>query len=70
MIQAGLRGIGEKLELPPAADLNLYQAGRDTLSRFRRLPQDRAAAVQAAEESEFIRAVVPAAVAAEYYKGR
>lgn len=70
VIQAGLRGIGEKLELPPAADLNLYQAGRDTLSRFRRLPQDRAAAVQAAKESEFIRAVVPAAVAAEYYKGR
>lgn len=68
MIQAGLRGIGEALELPPAADLNLYQADREALARFRLLPQDRAAAIEAARSSAFIRASVPAAVAAEYFK--
>ena len=68
MIRAGLRGIGENLELPPAADLNLYQADKATLARFKLLPQDRAAAIEAARSSEFIRASVPEMVAEEYFK--
>ena len=69
MIQAGLRGMEQNLELPPAADLNLYQADSASLSRFQPLPQDREAAVTAARSSEFIARAVPEAVAEEYFKG-
>ena len=69
MIQAGLRGMEQNLELPPAADLNLYQADGESLSRFQSLPQDRAAAVTAARSSEFIAQAVPETVAEEYFKG-
>ena len=69
MIQAGLRGIEEGLELPPAASLNLYQADGETLARFRSLPRSLAEAAGTAD-SPFIRAAVPAAVIAEYRKPR
>ena len=69
MIQAGLRGMEQALELPPAADLNLYQADGESLSRFQSLPQDRDAAVTAARASEFIAQAVPEAAAEEYFKG-
>ena len=69
MIQAGLRGMEQNLELPPAAGLNLYQADGESLSRFRPLPQNREAAVAAAQSSEFIKSAVPEAVAEEYFKG-
>ena len=67
VIQAGLRGMERELELPPAADLNLYQADGEALARFQALPQDLAAAVRAAD-SAFIRGIVPEAVLAEYRK--
>ena len=69
MIQAGLRGMEQNLELPPAADLNLYHADGESLSRFQSLPQDRAEAMVAARSSEFIQSAVPEAVAEEYFKG-
>ena len=69
MIQAGLLGMEQNLELPPATGLNLYQADGESLSRFQSLPQDRAAAVTAARSSEFIAQAVPETVAAEYFKG-
>ena len=69
MIQAGLRGMEQNLELPAAADLNLYQADGESLSRFQSLPQDRVAAVTAARSSEFIAQAVPETVAAEYFEG-
>lgn len=62
MIYAGLYGIKSKLPLPPAADLNLYQAGGETLSKFKKLPEDLASACRAAAESDFIRAHIPAAI--------
>lgn len=69
MIQAALRGMEQNLELPPAANLNLYQADIESLSRFQPLPQDREEAVSAAQSSRFIRSAVPEAVAEEYFKG-
>lgn len=69
MIRAGLRGIEKNMELPPAADLNLYQADGETLARFRRLPRSLAAAAAAAD-SPFIRDSLPEAVIAEYRKKR
>lgn len=69
MIRAGLWGIERELTLPPAADLNFYQADRETLSRFRTLPQDLASAIRAAD-SAFVREAVPEAVITEYCKKR
>ena len=66
VIYAGLYGIEHRLELPPPADINLYQADPETLMRFRRLPQSLSAACAAASASEFIRAHIPAAILAEY----
>ena len=68
MIQAGLWGIEEGLELPPAADLNFYQASPEALARFPLLPRSRSEAIEAARASGFIRASVPELVAAEYFK--
>ena len=67
VIRAGLQGIERGLELPPAADLNLYQADGETLARFRSLPRDLTSAVGAAD-SAFIREIVPEAVISEYRK--
>lgn len=69
MIQAGLYGIEEKLELPAPADINLYQADGKTLSAFRRLPQNLAVARKVAADSEFIRNCLPEGIRGCYCKG-
>lgn len=68
MIQAGLYGIEEKLELPAPADINLYQADGETLSAFRRLPQNLAVARKVAADSEFIRNCLPEGIRGCYCK--
>ncbi|MDD6189029.1 MAG: glutamine synthetase family protein [Clostridiales bacterium] len=62
MIYAGLYGIENGLELPPAEDFNLYKADAQTLARFKKLPEDLASARKMAAESEFIKTHVPASV--------
>lgn len=69
IIQAGLYGIEEKLELPAPADINLYQADGETLSAFRRLPQNLAVARKVAADSEFIRNSLPEGIRGCYCKG-
>ncbi len=69
LIQAGLYGIEHHLELPQPVDLNLYQADSETLSRFRRLPQNLSSARAEAAGSAFIRACVPAAIRDSYCPG-
>lgn len=69
MIEAGLYGIKRELVLPQPADLNLYQADAQTLSAFRRLPQNLAVARKAAAESDFIRRCVPEGIRSCYCKG-
>lgn len=66
MIDAGLYGIQNKLELPAAADINLYKADPETLAKFKRLPQNLESARIAASGSDFIRQHIPAAVLASY----
>ena len=68
MIQAGLYGIEEKLELPAPADINLYQADGKTLSAFRRLPQNLAVARKVSADSEFIRNCLPEGIRSCYCK--
>lgn len=66
MIYAGLHGIKNRLELPPAADLNLYTAAPDILSGFHQLPAALAQAKAAAKASAFIRSHLPEAVISSY----
>ncbi len=59
MIYAGLHGIRNGLELPPAASLNFYTASGEELADYRKLPADLDAARTFAYESEFIREYIP-----------
>lgn len=60
LIHAGLYGIEHKLELPPAADMNLYTASEELLQRYSRLPQTLEEAKAFARNSEFIKSILPA----------
>ena len=62
LIWAGLWGIEQKLELPPATDINLYKAEPAQLSGLRELPHDLKAACRAALSSSFIRKHIPEAI--------
>ena len=68
MIYAGIYGIQNKPELPPAADINLYKADEDLLSKFRKLPQDLKSARKIAAASDFIKEHIPAAILDIYCK--
>ncbi len=59
LIYAGLYGIENKLELPKAADINLYKADEAVLSQFKRLPTNREEARKLAKNSEFIKEHLP-----------
>ena len=59
MIYAGLDGIKNNLELPKPANINLFRADEETLSKFRRLPENLEEAKSTARDSEFIRAHIP-----------
>ena len=62
MIYAALSGLENKMPMPEAANINLYTADAQTLTRFRKLPGTLDAACRFAAESEFIKAHVPAAI--------
>ena len=59
MIHAGLYGIANRLELPDAADINLYKADAETLSRFKPLPGNLKIACAIASHSAFIKEHIP-----------
>ena len=59
LIYAGLYGIQNDLQLPEAADINLYTADSDMLSGFKRLPVSRTEAQQIAKNSPFIKQHLP-----------
>ena len=66
MIYAGLYGLENRLELPKAANINLYKADAETLSAFRKLPESLSAAKAAAAASNFIKQHIPAGISAVY----
>lgn len=55
LIYAALDGIQRKLELPLPADVNLYTADEETLSKYKKLPENRKEAAKVALESEFMK---------------
>ncbi len=62
MIYAGLYGIENKLDLPPVADINLYKADIEILSKFEKLPETLIEARKIALESDFIKSHIPAPI--------
>lgn len=70
MIQAGLYGIAHGLTPPQSADVDLYRADAETLSRFRHLPRNLESAQATAARSEFLRACIPQAIVTQYTKPR
>lgn len=62
MIYAGLYGLKNKLELPSAANINLYKASAETLAKYKKLPENFSLACEIAAASEFIKAHVPEAI--------
>lgn len=62
IIYASIHGIQNKLDLPPAADINLYKADNNTLSKFQKLPEALETACNIAASSEFIKEHIPAPV--------
>ena len=62
MIYAALSGLENKMPMPEAANINLYKADAQTLTRFRKLPGTLDAACRFAAESDFIKAHIPAAI--------
>lgn len=62
MIYAGLYGLQNKLDLPNDANINLYKANAETLSRFKKLPESFSSACEIAASSQFIKEHVPAEI--------
>ena len=62
MIYAGLYGIENELELPIAADINLYKADKNTLAKYKKLPDSLENACRIASESAFIKEHIPSAI--------
>ena len=62
MIYAALNGLENKLDLPEAANINLYKADAETLAKFKRLPSSLSDACKVAAASEFIEKHIPTAI--------
>ena len=62
MIYAGLYGLKNKLDMPSAANINLYKADNETLAKFKKLPEDLSSARKVAAASEFIKTHIPTAI--------
>ena len=62
IIYAGLYGLQNKLDMPNAANINLYKADAEALAKYKKLPTDLSSACKIAAASDFIKAHVPAAI--------
>ena len=66
LLRAGLEGVRGGLELGPPTNLNLYAAGPDQLRGIQRLPESLGEALELAENSGFLRSVLPRATIETY----
>lgn len=66
LIYAGLHGIEEKLELPPAADINLYTASEDIVRKYAHLPTSLEEAKTISKNSTFINTILPSPIIEAY----
>ena len=66
IIRAGLYGIRNRIELPEPLDVNLYKTDEKTLEGLARLPENIAAAREAARADDFIKEFVPEKILSIY----
>ena len=66
LINAGLYGIENQLELPRPADINLYFADKKLTSNYKKLPGSLAEAADAAAKSKFVAECLPKTVIETY----
>ncbi len=66
LIYAGLHGVENRLPLPESADVNLFTADAETLSRYRHIPASLHEAIAAAKSSAFLRAHLPELILSAY----
>lgn len=59
VISAGLYGIDNKLSLPESANVDLYTAEKNITNKLTALPGDMEQALKLAEESEFVKSILP-----------
>ena len=59
LIYAALHGIKSRLELPQTADIDLFCAPSEILSKFEKLPETKEQAAKAAKESDFVAKHLP-----------
>lgn len=68
LIYAGLYGIENKLSLPEAADINLFTADKETLKKYKILPQSLEEAAKTAKNSDFVKQNLPQSLIETYCK--
>ena len=68
LIYAGIYGIENNLSLPEPANVNLYTAGEEVLSKYKKLPCSREEAAKAARGSEFLSRYLHASLINNYCK--
>lgn len=68
LIYAGIYGIENNLSLPEPADINLYTAGEEVLSKYKKLPCSYEEAAKAARSSEFLSRYLHASLIDNYCK--
>ncbi|MCR5584217.1 MAG: glutamine synthetase family protein [Lachnospiraceae bacterium] len=70
LIRAGLEGIQNKLTLPESADVNLFTAAPNVLSKYEKLPRNYREACRSAVSSDFIKKHIPSEILEIYLKAR
>lgn len=68
LIYAGLYGIENKLDLPPAADINFFRADKTTARQYKELPDTLAEAKVLAANSKFVSEHLPESIINIYCK--
>lgn len=68
LIYAGVDGLENNYELPPAADINLFTASKDVLNNYEHLPRTLEEAKEKASKSAFIKKYIPTELIDAYYK--
>lgn len=66
LLHAGLEGVAQKLELPQPCNVNLFTADASITSQLQALPRTMGDAITLAEQSDFIKRVLPSRVLEGY----
>ena len=66
IISAAMEGIKAKEELSPETNLNIFTLSEQEQKKYKKIPESKAAAADAAEDSDFIKKILPEAII-KYY---